>query len=151
MLGCRHLPCVCNCQGHTQGAACKRSLCSGELEGGAGRSPKEGGLSTGQAREGLAVHTLWPHLQGPCKHPRAWPFVAQDEYMRGDLRPALHAGPAAGHGTPVFWEAAGACDFPRVPGKGHVRACVMEGGLCSARAQVNTALRITECSSWKEA
>lgn len=86
----------------------------GSWKVGQGEARRKAGLSTGQAREGLAAHALCPHLQGPCKHPRAWPFGAQDEHMRGDLRPALRAGPAAGQGTPVFWEAAGACDFPRV-------------------------------------
>lgn len=75
------------------------------------------GVSTGQAREGLTAHTLCPRCRVPV-NTLGLALCHQDEYMCGHLRPALHAGPAAGCGTPVFWEAAGACDFPGILARG---------------------------------
>ena len=65
----------------------------------------------GRAGVGLTAHTLCPRCRVPVNTLGLAP-CHQDEYMCGPLRPASHAGPTAGYGTPMFWDAAGASDFP---------------------------------------
>ena len=76
-------------------------------QGEAGRK----GVNMSRAGVGLTAHTLCPRCRIPVNTLGLAP-CHQDEYMCGPLRPASNAGPTAGYGTPMFWEAAGACDFP---------------------------------------
>lgn len=100
------------------------------------------GVSMGRAGVGLTAHTLCPRYRVPVNTLGLAP-CHQDEYMCGSLRPASHAGPTAGYGTPMFWEAAGASDFPG-----------SQLGACQSlliQSPSKHSARITEHTSWKEA